>query len=146
MGLLWARTPNSSLCVHSLPHPACWCSVQAAVLSCLSHHACSVISSSCSLSGAVPDHSLGPESPFFGLLANHLGVLSLVPCACLVLRSSLSFPTCLCPSSSQVLDIFEQPGGLSAQLSPLHCLSAPPPLPLHHSFCPAGHAALWGQV
>lgn len=65
---------------------------------------------------------------------------------CLPSCPQLSPPTCLCVSSSQVLDIFEQPGGLSAQLSPLHCLSAPPPLPLHHSFCPAGHAALWGQV
>lgn len=68
--MLWARTRSSlwpqPTVFTPLPHAARWCPVQAAALSCLSHHVCSFISSSWSLPGAVPEPSLGLESPLLG--------------------------------------------------------------------------------
>lgn len=46
----------------------------------------------------------------------------------------------------QVLDVAEQPGGIAAQLRPLHRLAAAPALPLPRHLRPAGRAALRGPV
>ena len=52
----------------------------------------------------------------------------------------------LTPPRPQVLELPEQPGGIPAELSALHCLAAAAALPLHHHLLPPGDAALWGEV
>ena len=52
----------------------------------------------------------------------------------------------LTPPHPQVLELPEQPGGIPAELSALHCLAAAAALPLHHHLLPPGDAALWGEV
>lgn len=52
----------------------------------------------------------------------------------------------LTPPRPQVLELPEQPGGVPAELSALHCLAAAAAFPLHHHLLPPGDAALWGEV
>lgn len=50
------------------------------------------------------------------------------------------------PVCPQVLELLEQPRGILAEFSALHCLLAAAPLPLHHHLLPPGDAAVWREV